>query len=64
MAEYQSTNLLTSDETAEFLRIPKCTLYKYTHNKRIPYYRVGRHILFARSDLEAWLEDHRVAVKV
>ena len=48
-------------EAAHFLNIPIGTLYCWVHNQRIPHIRFGRRaIKFVRSDLEAWIEEHRV----
>jgi excisionase family DNA binding protein len=54
------TELLTSRETAELLRVPVRTLYVWRGAGTGPRaYRVGKHVLYRRSDLEAWLERRR-----
>jgi excisionase family DNA binding protein len=48
--------LLTLPEVAEYLRIPLSTLYQLRHQGKAPRgYRVGRRVIVARSELEAWL---------
>jgi excisionase family DNA binding protein len=55
----QKTNL-NMKEAAEFLSISKATLYKYTSETTIPHYKMGSRTLFKVSELEEWLEDHKV----
>lgn len=52
------TTLLTIQETAEFLRLPVNSLYKYTSQRKIPYLKFGKRILFDRNKLDEWLEQH------
>ncbi len=62
MAEHTSTSPdsndkpLTIDEASEFLHIPKSTLYQFTSARRIPFKKVGKKILFLKSELVAWVE--------
>lgn len=52
--------LLSADEVAEFLRIPVSTLYQWRHRGCGPEaYRVGRHLRYDPSAVQAWLDDHR-----
>ena len=49
--------LMTIDEVAEYLRVPKHTVYhwrKHGHGPRG--FRTGRYVRFRRSDVDAWLE--------
>jgi excisionase family DNA binding protein len=46
---------LTIDEAAEYLRLPKQSLYK---RRDLPRRMVGSRILFHRGELDAWLDDH------
>lgn len=56
--------LLTYQETSVLLGIPVNTLYGLIHQHRIPHIRLsGRMIRFNRSELEAWLDERRVAVR-
>jgi excisionase family DNA binding protein len=40
--------------------MPTDSLYKLTANKKIPHYKPGKRILFDKSQLDGWLEDHYV----
>ncbi len=54
----EQSPLLTIDEVSEFLRVPVSSLYRWrsTGSDAPPAIRLGRHLRFRRSDLEAWLE--------
>jgi excisionase family DNA binding protein len=45
---------------ARFLSISKFTLYYWATTRRIPHYRIGRKVMFAKADLVDWLRAHRV----
>ncbi len=46
---------LTVDEAAEYLRIPKSSLYKLAQEGRIPCQKVGRHWRFHKETIDSWL---------
>lgn len=43
--------LLSRKQTAEFLHCNLVTLWRYTREGRIPYYRVGRRMFFKKSEI-------------
>ncbi|HET6505616.1 MAG TPA: helix-turn-helix domain-containing protein [Baekduia sp.] len=49
--------LLTADDVAELLSIPRSSVYEYTRHQHnpLPSIPVGRYRRFHRSALEAWL---------
>lgn len=47
--------VLSADETAEFLGVDRKTVYDYANRGIIPHRRIGRRILFSRTRLVAWL---------
>jgi len=50
-------DVLTPDEVADILKIPKSTLYSWRHHRSGPKaVRVGRHLRYRRQDLEAYLD--------
>jgi excisionase family DNA binding protein len=55
-----SEPLLTADEVAALLRVPRSTVYELTRSRRLPFVKVGRRTLFARVDLDAWVVANRV----
>ena len=52
--------LLTADDVASLLRVPRSTVYDLTRSRRLPHVKVGRRTLFVRSDLDAWIVASRV----
>ena len=51
------------DELADYLKIPKSTLYKLVREGKIPAQKVGRHWRFHRETIDAWLGNRNEAVK-
>ena len=49
--------LLTAEDVAELLSIPRSSVYDYTRRQRnpLPSIPIGRHRRFHRSAIEAWL---------
>ncbi len=48
-------NLLTADEVAGILRVPRS--WVYSHLTELPTIRLGRYVRFKRSDVERFLEE-------
>ena len=53
--------LLTANEVARLLAVPRSSVYEYARRRHapLPSIVVGRHRRFYRSDVEAWLTDIR-----
>jgi len=51
----QVPDVLTLNEVAEYLRIPRSTAYKLAQEGKIPGQKVGRHWRFHRTVVERWL---------
>jgi excisionase family DNA binding protein len=53
--------LLTAEQVADLLAIPRSSVYDYARrlNEPLPSIRVGRHRRFHRTDIERWLAEHR-----
>ncbi len=49
--------VLTIDELAAYLRIPKSTLYKLVREGKVPCQKVGRHWRFRKPAIDRWLEE-------
>ena len=47
--------LLTLDDVCRLLNLKKSYLYHLTHNRRVPFIKIGNHVRFRRSDVEQWL---------
>jgi excisionase family DNA binding protein len=55
MAE-PSGDVLTIDELAVYLKVPKSTLYKLVREGSVPSQKVGKHWRFHRDAIDAWLK--------
>ena len=53
--EEKVNDILTLEETAELLRIPRSTVYKLAREGVIPAQKVGRHWRFHRVTLINWV---------
>ena len=49
--------VLTVDEAAEYLRIPKSSLYKLAQEGKVPSQKVGKHWRFHREAIDKWLSN-------
>lgn len=53
--------VMTIDELAAYLQIPKSTLYRLAHDRKVPGRKVGRQWRFHRDAVDTWLaEGHSV----
>jgi excisionase family DNA binding protein len=52
--------VLTIDELAGYLKIPKSSLYKLVRAGKIPSHKIGRHWRFGKRAIDQWLQQpHR-----
>ena len=49
-------DLLTVEEVAEYLRVPRSWVYERTRCRAIPIRKLGRHVRIPRDELLAWIE--------
>jgi len=54
-----SEPLLKAADAARLLAVRQSWVYEAVRTGRLPCIRVGRHIRFTRTDLEAWLREQR-----
>ena len=50
-----SSDILTVDEAAELLKIPRSSVYKLAQEGKLPAQKVGRHWRFHRITLLRWI---------
>jgi len=50
------SDVLTIEELAAYLKIPRSTLYKLVREGRIPSQKVGRHWRFRKETIDGWLD--------
>ena len=46
-------------DASAFLNLATQTIYGYTSNRTIPFYKKGKKLLFLKRDLEAWMQEGR-----
>ncbi len=51
--------LLDISETARYLLISKSTLYRWVHQKKIKYIKIGSRVIFMQSDIEEFINNNR-----
>lgn len=57
-----SKEVLTLEESAEFLGLSKSAIYKMTSKREIPFYCPGgKKVYFRRVELESWILNAKVA---
>lgn len=54
------SEIMTIEETAEFLRIPVSSVYRLAQNGKIPAQKVGKHWRFYRPALTDWISANGV----
>jgi excisionase family DNA binding protein len=45
------------DQASKLLKKSKSTIYRYTCNNTIPYYKIGKSLRFRKSELLEWIKD-------
>ena len=50
----EEKRLLSVDEVADYLKIPKSTLYKMCSEREIPCAKIGKHWRFDRKLIDEW----------
>lgn len=56
LMEGKPGDILTIQELAVYLKIPKSTLYKLVREGKIPSQKIGRHWRFRKQAIDNWLE--------
>ncbi len=56
----QATRLLTVEELAHYLQVPRATIYKWRYSSEgPPASRVGRHLRYRLEDVDTWLNSRK-----
>lgn len=53
------SKLLTVDELAERLNVPKGWIYERTSRGEIPFHKIGKYVRFDWNEIRIWLERQR-----
>ena len=57
MTQEQPGDVLTIEELAAYLKIPKSTLYKIVREGKIPTQKIGSHWRFRKVAIDHWLDE-------
>ena len=52
--------LLTIKQASDYLKLTTENIYRMTSEKRIPFYKPSKHLLFDRHQLDEWLEENAI----
>lgn len=63
MSTQSDDQILTLEELASYLKIPKSTLYKLVQEGRVPGQKLGKQWRFAKRAIDQWLEQQQSDVK-
>lgn len=55
--------VMTIDEVADYLKLPKSTVYKLAQKGELPGRKIGRRWRFSRAQLEQWLREQYPVLK-
>lgn len=58
--EEKTMNIL---EVANYIKVAKTSIYGLTHQKKIPYYKVGKKLYFKKSEIDEWIFSKRIKTK-
>lgn len=53
-------NLITPKTLASLFGVSIASIYRLVDSRKIPFYKVGGCLRFAKDDIDAYLESHRV----
>ena len=57
MADNISQGVVTIEELASYLKIPKSTLYKLVQEGRLPGQKIGKQWRFGKQAIDRWVND-------
>ena len=52
-----TSDILTVEEVAEYLKLAKKTVYKLAAEKKIPAFRLGKFWRFKKAEIEEWIKN-------
>ncbi len=56
--------LLEVKEVAHRLAVPVKTVYSWCNSGKIPHCKLGKHLRFSQSDIEAWIKKNKRGPKI
>lgn len=59
MTNSANDQVMTLEELAAYLKIPKSTLYKLVHEGRLPGQKLGKQWRFGKAAIDRWLDSEQ-----
>lgn len=59
MSQSNSDQVMTLEELAAYLKIPKSTLYKLVQEGRVPGQKLGKQWRFGKAVIDRWLDSEQ-----
>lgn len=53
-----TVKLLTVEEVASLLNVPKSTVYQWVHYKKIPFVKFGRRLNFSEEEIDKFIQSN------
>lgn len=63
VSKQNKSSIMGLDECSAYLKISRNTIYHWTSTHRIPFYRLGKKLLFRVSEIQDWAFQHQHKVK-
>ena len=54
-------NLISFHDMSKILNIKKGTLYNWVSQRKLPYIKLGKQVLFNKYDIDEWIETKKVS---
>ena len=58
--EISQEEVMTVEDVADYLRVPRSSVYKLAQSGELPGRKVGKHWRFHRKTMEIWLTDNQI----
>jgi len=55
-AQYKKDEIFTLEDVCKYLKVSRHTLYKYTQNKKMPSFKLGKELRFRKSSVDKWID--------
>ncbi len=62
-ASFDDKKPLSIDEAAQYLGIPKATIYQFTRQREIPHQKLGKRLVFLTPELDEWVASKKLRTR-
>lgn len=52
--------LFNIEELAEYIAVPKGTIYNWISQRKLPFVKIGRRVKFDIKDIDEWIESKKI----